>query len=140
MERVYALKEMFPDCLQTLFQNFYYYSNYLGQIMKKSIWFCTSSMIVLLLPILFTLEFSQFNEMEAAQTREVKSNIQKNFSLVFLSLSTSFFLVHQLKLDQTLEFGKNKLIYDMHKNIIIFSSGYLVASLYNSHMNFPFWK
>jgi hypothetical protein len=68
---------MFPNWLQILFQNSYQYSKYFGQFMKKSIWFCSSSFIVLILPILIQLEFSQVAEMQIAQTRQVKFQIKK---------------------------------------------------------------
>ncbi|CAF2353916.1 unnamed protein product [Rotaria sp. Silwood2] len=71
IERLYGLTEMFPNWLHTLFQNSYNYSKHFGQLMKKTIWFCSSSFIILLLPILLQLEFSQVTEMEAAQARQI---------------------------------------------------------------------
>ncbi|CAF0835441.1 unnamed protein product [Rotaria sp. Silwood1] len=71
IERLYGLTEMFPNWLQTFFQNSFHYSKYFGQFIKKTIWFCSSSFIILLLPILVQLEFSQVAEMEAAQTRQI---------------------------------------------------------------------
>jgi hypothetical protein len=62
---------MFPNWFQTLFQKSYRYSKYFGQFMKNSIWFCSSSFLVLVLPILVQLEFSQVAEMQTAQTRQV---------------------------------------------------------------------
>ncbi|CAF1236454.1 unnamed protein product [Adineta steineri] len=71
IERLYGLTEMFPNWLHRLFQNSYQYSKYIGPFMKKSIWFCSSSFLVLILPILVQLEFSQVVDMEAAQTRQI---------------------------------------------------------------------
>ena len=65
---------MFPDWLQNIFRN----SSHIGQFVKKSIWFCTSSLLVLILPILVQLEITQVNELQTAQTREVKQN-ERNF-------------------------------------------------------------
>jgi len=62
---------MFPNWFHTLFQKSYRYSKYFGQFMKKSIWFCSSSFLVLFLPILIQLEYSQVTEMQTAQTRQV---------------------------------------------------------------------
>ncbi|CAF1147650.1 unnamed protein product [Rotaria sordida] len=85
IERLYGLTEMFPNWLQTLFQNSNHYAKYFGQVMKKTIWFCSSSFIVLLLPILLQLEFSQVAEMEAAQTRQIllgpSAQIGSNFGI-----------------------------------------------------------
>jgi hypothetical protein len=78
---------MFPDWLQTFFQNSSQYSKSIGHLMKKTIWFCSSSFLVLLLPILVQLEFSQVAEMQAAQTRQVDSD-NKNI-LYFILLSDS---------------------------------------------------
>jgi Asp-tRNA(Asn)/Glu-tRNA(Gln) amidotransferase C subunit len=77
IERLYGLTEIFPNWLQMLFQNSYQYSKYVGQFIKKSIWFCSSSFIILILPILVQLEFSQVAEMQVAQTRQVKSPTTK---------------------------------------------------------------
>lgn len=63
---------MFPNWLHRLFQN----SNYFGPFIKKSFWFCSTSFIVLILPILVQHEFSQVVEIQAAQTRQV--NFFKN--------------------------------------------------------------
>jgi hypothetical protein len=71
IERLYGLTEMFPDWLQRLFHNSYENSTYFGHFIKKSIWFCSSSFLILILPILVQLEFSQVTEMQAAQTRQV---------------------------------------------------------------------
>jgi hypothetical protein len=79
-----------------LFQNSYQYSKYVGQFIKKSIWFCSSSFIILILPILVQLEFSQVAEMQIAQTRQVKSPTTKIRFFYFYSIR--FFLDHQHKL------------------------------------------
>jgi hypothetical protein len=63
--------------------------------MKKSIWFCSSSFIILILPILVQLEFSQVAEIQAAQTRQVKSSSHKVQLTYFYS--HRFFLAHPLK-------------------------------------------
>lgn len=72
IERLYGLTEMFPNWFIGFCQNSYQYSKYVGQFLRKSIWFCSSSFIVLILPILVQLEFSQVTEIQAAQTRQVK--------------------------------------------------------------------
>ncbi|CAF0756587.1 unnamed protein product [Adineta ricciae] len=71
MERIYGLTEMFPDWLHRFAHKSYQYSKYAGAFMKKSIWFCSSSFLVLILPILVQMEFSQVADMQAAQTREI---------------------------------------------------------------------
>ncbi|UJR27266.1 hypothetical protein I4U23_008561 [Adineta vaga] len=71
MERIYGLTEMFPNWFHRFIQNSYQYSKSIGTFMKKSIWFCSSSFLVLILPILVQKEFSQVAEMQAAQTREI---------------------------------------------------------------------
>jgi hypothetical protein len=96
IERLYGLTEMFPNWLQTLFQNSYQYGKYFGQFIKKTIWFCSSSFIILILPILVQLEFSQVIETQVAQTRQVKSLTQNPKNSFFFSIR--FFLDHQHKL------------------------------------------
>lgn len=73
VERLYGLTEMFPNWFIRFCQNSFQYSKYFGQFLKKSIWFCSSSFVILILPILVQFEFSQVTEMQAAQTRQVKS-------------------------------------------------------------------
>lgn len=73
IERLYGLTEMFPNWFIRFCQTSFQYSKYFGQFLKKSIWFCSSSFVILILPILVQFEFSQVTEMQAAQTRQVKS-------------------------------------------------------------------
>ena len=87
IERLYGLTEMFPNWFIRFCQNSYQYSKYVGQFLRKSIWFCSSSFIVLILPILVQLEFSQVTEMQAAQTRQVE-NLSETFSLARLFASS----------------------------------------------------
>jgi hypothetical protein len=75
---------MFPDWLQRLFRNSYPYSKYFGQFIKKSIWFCSSSFVILILPILVQLEFSQVHELQAAQTRQVNFTIKNLYLFIHL--------------------------------------------------------
>ena len=73
VERLYGLTEMFPDWFISLSRRSFHYSQHAGHWMRRALWFCSSSLLVLVVPILVQLEVSQVAEMQADQTRQVTS-------------------------------------------------------------------
>lgn len=66
---------MFPEWLQRVFVKCHHYSICAGKFIKNSIWFCSTSFIVLLLPVFIQFEIFQVAESEATQARQVKINV-----------------------------------------------------------------
>ena len=95
---------MFPDWFIALGRGSFHYSKQAGHWMKRALWFCSSSLLVLVIPILVQLEMSQTAEMQADHTREVNRHAvrarRRRTPTVFSPPSSRFSSDHPLESDR----------------------------------------